>query len=161
MLPDELTISESADLFLRELERGGRVKCPCCQRTGGIVRRHLTNVIAKSLVWLVCEHEFTDNWVYVPEAAPHWVSRQREWGRLRYWCLAERKVNDDKHKRTSGIWRPTTVGIDFARGKIAVPRFVDIYDDTVLRRSRELVRIDATVDERFSYDALTRAYMGA
>ena len=155
-----VSISEAGALFRAQLGHGNAVKCPCCRRLGIVVRRKLHSGIASSLCWLVWRYRLTGMWIYVPDESPKWLIKFREWGRLRFWGLVEARPGDDEDKKTSGMWRPTPLGFDFADGVVQVPECIFTYDNSVVERSRELIHIEEALDARFSYRELLDAGQG-
>jgi len=151
---NDIDVLSAREWFVRHLEHGNSVECPCCKRPGLVVRRKLHSGIASSLCWLVWRYEERGDWIYVPDESPKWLIKFREWGRLRFWGLSEAKPNVSSAKKTSGMWRPTPLGIDFAHGLVELSRYIFTYDNAVTERSREMIHIEEAMDARFNYQEL-------
>ena len=83
-----------------------------------------------------------DGWVDVPNTAPRWLVQSNQLPTLRWWGLVERKGNEGETKtKHSGLWRPTSEGLDFVHHGTRVPKQVFTYNDTVQGYSTETVTI--------------------
>lgn len=146
------TTLEAAKNWLRPRARKGAY-CPCCKQYVRIYRRALGSQMARWLIWLVRTWEQADGgdcWVDVKKAPV----RGGDYAKLVHWGLCENRVSDDKALRTSGLWRPTHKGIDFAQGRIKVPSHVELYDNAPLGFSHLQISITEALGEGFNYDEL-------
>lgn len=72
-------------------------------------------------------------------------------GKLRYWELAETADNVNPNKKTSGFWRITQKGREFAEGAIVVPSHVRVYRDEVLDFNPGMTTLSGALGRPFSY----------
>lgn len=136
------------------------VRCPCCGQMCKLYRRKLNSGMAATLCWLVSRHAQIpgETWTHVQKVAPRHVVRSNEIGKLVHWGLVQQRPSDDRTEagltRTSGLWRPTAMGVEFARGRILVPARVHLYDNRIHGWSAEQVSIHDALGSRFDYAEL-------
>ena len=123
--------------------------CPCCNRWGKIYPRQFNSSMARALIWLVGTSQ---EWTDVPNTAPKWLTRTNQLPTVRWWGLAVGRESEDPAIKDSGMWRPTQRGIDFARGRVSVPKKVYTYNAEVLRFGKEHIRIAEAFKTRFDYE---------
>ena len=159
-----------------EQNRDVGVDCPCCYHPCRIYPRVLNATTARSLCWLVraaagervqvAEGDYRvlpldRGYVDVPRFAPAWVVRTNQHSALRWWQLAERAPNEDKHKRDSGMWRPTPLGIAFAESRALVPKRVFHYRGDAVGYGEEMTSIVEALGENFDYsEVMARPVFG-
>jgi hypothetical protein len=128
--------------------------CPCCGKHAQNYRRSLNSTMARSLIWLVRMSGASREWVEVQEIGPAWLLRSKQLPTLRLWSLVERRPKDpgDTSRRSSGIWRPTNEGIDYAYGRITVPKTVIEYRSQVIGYDEEnQAHIRRSLGKKFDY----------
>lgn len=151
MLTENSTIREASKYVYDHLLEG--VTCPCCMKNRKMYCRPLNAPMARSLIWLV--KVSGGDWIEVNRVAPKWVIQSRELSKLSYWGFIEQKVNDDPSKRTSGKWRPTNAGVEFALAITWVPSHVYIFDGEVVDiDTTKFVDIHAALGKEFNYKEL-------
>jgi hypothetical protein len=154
------TSLEDAKAFVQQNLRDG-VTCPACGQLCKVYKRKLNSTMALALV-MIYQH-FKQNphhtWLHV---AAFLVKVKRDSSiaggdvvKLRYWGLLERAPGerDDGSDRV-GRYRITEVGKQFVEGKIAVPRYVYLYNQLLLRLSEEMTTVQEALGDRFSYAEL-------
>ncbi len=100
--------------------------CPCCQQNVKVYDRKLTNTMAMGLGRLIHQGGFYGVYIHVKN---HGVSGNGgEFAQLTHWGLIKPKRNEDTDKRCSGWWTATQKGIDFAEGRLQVPRSCETYN---------------------------------
>jgi hypothetical protein len=152
---DECTIAE-AKAWLESRKFAG-AHCPCCEQLAKIYRRKLNSAMARDLIWLVRKAATQpEGWVEVSLIGPISLHRSRELAKLVYWGLVEpRLIESVRGARTSGIWRPTSRGIAFANGRIALPKYVLVYNGEFLGYSPDgMTTITDALGDNFSYAEL-------
>lgn len=156
LVAQRMTEIAEAKQFLRDnFEKGAR--CPCCDQFVRLYKRKLNSSMARALVWMVGESiKSPDRWVDIPATAPKWITRTNQHPTLRWWGLIERMPNTDSSKKHSGIWRPTTMGVRFATGKIKVPEYVLHYNNKAISHSSELTTVKEAFGVKFNYDDMMR-----
>ena len=158
----ESTVQEARVVVYAFLDAGS--DCPCCGQYARMYRRALYDKMAAWLIWCVQAHDPEQTpWLHVNEGP---VLQNRKGGgdfaKLAHWGLIEERPRDDDvdHKRSSGYWRPTERGIQFANGLITVPSHVFLYDNRVQCQvgvegfSPETTTIFAALGKRFDYAEL-------
>lgn len=135
--------------------------CPVCDRWGRIYARNINRTMARSFIWL-CQTYLRGSegengpldWVDVPKDAPRWVVRSNQLPTLAWWGLVERCPKDLEGKaKYSGMWRPTTKGLNFYWGEIKVPEKVYTYNNQVEDYSAKLVSLPECFEDTFDYEA--------
>jgi len=144
-----------ADLNAR-LTAGETLDCPCCGQLCRVYRRRLHAEMALNLLRLVVEHtkRGAGAFLHVREFVRGGAQAGKastDASYLVHWGLIERKP---EHR---GAYRPTSDGIAFVRGELAVPSHVSIYDNRRVGQSRRLITIRDAFGRRFDYDELMRA----
>jgi hypothetical protein len=152
--------AEEAKAFVQQHIQDG-VACPTCGQLCKVYRRKLNSTMALALV-LIYQFFKTHpqaEWLHV---AAFLVKVKRDSSiaggdvvKLRYWGLLERATGerDDGSDRV-GRYRITEVGKQFVEGKIAVPRYVYLYNQLLLRLSEEMTTMREALGDRFKYDEL-------
>lgn len=127
--------------------------CPCCGQLAKVYKRKLNKEMAKWLVWLVNKYlkslkHHSEDWVDVRDSKV----RGGDYAKLALWGLAKRKPADEESKsRTSGLWKPTARGIDFAMGRRTVPSHLYLYNNEIVRASETQTSINKALGEDFDY----------
>jgi len=132
------------------------INCPCCGQLVKIYKRKLNSGMAAALVWLVGEFKRTQDWIDIPAKAPRHVIKSREHGRLVHWGLIEQKPNEDSAKKTSGLWRPTLLGVDSVEGTVSVRSHVFLLNNEMQGFSDSSVFIKDALGSDFNYAELMR-----
>lgn len=145
------TLLEAQASLLEELSDG--TSCECCGKHAQLYKRHLNSTMVRGLIWLVRHSGAEREWIEVPKIAPAWLLRSNQLATLRLWDLVEPKAKDpdDTSKRSSGIWRPTIHGMNFAFGRITVPKAVFEYCSLVEGYSEKMVHVRRALAKEFDY----------
>ena len=148
------SVSDARGALRQALLRGQIVECPCCTQRCKIYKRKLNATMARGIIWLVRESGDTREWVNIQEGPP-WLLRTKELPTTAHWGLVEKAPNTDKTKRTSGIWRPTEKGVQFARGEITVLSHVHLYNNVAYDVGHtQQVSISEALGDKFDYEEL-------
>jgi len=150
------TIADVKRKVKDRLETGDAFSCPACGQTCKIYKRKLNAMQAHFLVWLVQRYEQLRDWIDVPKEYPHKIGG--EYGKLRHWSLAELHPNDDDTKRTSGLWRPTALAVDFVYDRITVPKYVYLYNNEIHSISPDRIGIREALGDKFDYAEIMQPY---
>ena len=142
----------AADRLRSKLDEG--TICPCCDQYAKRYKRKLNSSIAAALCWMWNHNR--DAWINVPAQAPAWILKAREYPKLAWWGLIEEKPRKPGSKgRTSGVWRVTSLGSEFVRSCVGVPRYAFVYNGTVEDFSTAApVYIRAALGDAFDYAGL-------
>jgi hypothetical protein len=147
-----LTVAQAQETLSTQADKGRA--CPCCNQYVRIYRRNLYGSIVRWLVWLHKTHAVTGTWVDVKRRQ----ARGGDYAKLAYWNLAERKPKEPSDEqsltRTSGLWRPTPMGILFVRGEVLVPRNVHVYNSRVLGFSGPVITCAKALGSDFDYASI-------
>ena len=168
--PKEPTLSQLRgewDLTIRD--KGGH--CPCCDKWGKVYRHGISHAMMKALLWMASNHG--ENWINMPKQAPRDLIQTYTFATLKWWRLIqplhiEQEVNvedgvlvyGDSETRSSGIWRVTPIGMQFAKGLLQVPKFVYLYNDTLKDVSTETIYIQDCVGKKFNYSEIMNETWG-
>ncbi len=141
-----------------EVRAGARdgTTCPCCGQFVKVYKRPLYAGMAAGLV-LLCRDYVRGNqdWIHVPSAK--WrveAGRGGDFAKLRYWGLIEERPNDDEAKRTSGFWRPTDRGLEFANGRGMVQKYALVFQGECVGFDGHKINIGAALAGKFNYTEL-------
>ena len=133
--------------------------CPCCGRYVKLYKRKLTSSMVQALILIYKYFKLNpESWLHVE----NYLKQQNisaairgDFPKLRYWGLLEKQI--DKREDGSGrvgYYKVSQKGIDFINGRIEVPRFVFIYNQTVERFSEEKTGIKKALGDKFSFDEI-------
>jgi len=134
---------------LREGE-GEAVKCPCCNKSIKEWKKTIISTSAADLIKLVALYRGPA--LHLDDFCT--VAKDRNFSQLVLWGLIDPEINDDDSKRASGKWRPTDLGMQFARGYVSVDKYVITYNNTVLRREGPKIKIREALGNKFDYEKL-------
>lgn len=131
-------------------DKGGH--CPCCGRWGKINPYQVTSTQVRGMIWML--RRFRRNeWVELAKA-PKYILRSKSLATLHHWGLLESKPNEDPDKKGSGFWRLTQMGRDFLRNKITIPKRAFVFDNRLIKFSKEEVNVVIALGKKFSYQEL-------
>ena len=158
---DKFTVYEFKNVVLEEVkkdmhlerENSDGVKCPLCDRLSKIYKRSISKNMCDFLISLIKGTQdpaiCRNGWIHHKNTT--YDSRDYPW--VAQWGLAETQFDEEKKKRTSGMWRPTELGIKFAKGEIKVPKYIFTYNGKVTKVSDEMVSFtQAYQNNKFNYD---------
>ncbi len=131
-------------------DKGGGT-CPCCSQHVQVYKRRIYKRMAKVMLWLVQEFERTGEWVKLKDGP---LFRGGDNAKLVYWALAQTKPRRqvEAHKRHSGEWMPTALGLRFVKGELKIPEYVHIYNGAVVGYSARVVSISECLEGDFDLD---------
>jgi hypothetical protein len=145
-----------------EQERAKGVTCPCCGLFVKEYKRWLNTTKVYCLVGLYKAWKGAGTYVHINDVRVFGRGGKEHGGelaKLELWNLAESKPNtSDTSKRTSGLWRPSSLGIRFIKSNLRVPAYVITYNGGILRRSEEMFNIDQAIAKgKFDYAQMMEA----
>ena len=146
------TLAEARSDF-QTVIRGDGGKCPCCRRWGKINGYQINSTQTRGMIWML--KNFRKNaWVDLAKA-PKWILRSKSMATLHHWGLLEAKPKkDDEDKRASGLWRLTPRGHDFIRRRTTMPKYAFVFDNRLIKVSKEQVDVVQALGKKFSYEEL-------
>lgn len=146
------TLAEARARVIAQLPEGSI--CPACDQYARSYKRALNAAMTRWLLWLVRAYSQQPRW-YSFRDGP--IIQHRKGGgdfaKLLHWQLIERAPPVERGK-SSGYYRPTALGIEFAEGRANVPSHVFLYDNKVTGWSKEKVSVYATRGVDFNLDVL-------
>jgi len=137
------------------------VVCPACGQFCKVYKRKLNSTMALALVMIYQHFRLhpRDTWLHVPAFLVK-VKRDStiaggDAAKLRFWGVIEPQKGEraDGSDRV-GRYSITSVGRQFVEGKIAVPRYIYLYNQALLRLSEEMITIQEALGDRFNYNEL-------
>lgn len=146
------TLEEMQGRVQANLEEG--IVCPCCGQYCKLYRRALNAQMARFLIWLVREFEARPRWIDWHEAPS--ILRGGDYAKLQYWGMIENCPNDNPGQRTSGLWRPTELGVEFAHMRRRAASHAYVFNNSVVRFEDQYITIEDALGEHFNYRELMR-----
>lgn len=137
----------------KQVIKGEGGRCPCCRRWGKINGYQINSTQVRGMIWML--RRFRKNqWIELAKA-PKFILRSKSLATLHHWELLENKPKqDDEDKRSSGFWRLTQKGRDFLRLKITLPKHAFVFDNTLIKFSKQHVDAVQALGKKFSYEEL-------
>lgn len=142
---DDMTLAEARDALRELVEEGHR--CPCCTQYAKVYRWALYRGAIGFLSRLYRAGGTTE---FVDSKLVKLPGQGGDGSRLRNFGLVEQESQRRPDGGKSGWWRVTAEGERFLRGQHAVPKYVYVYDNRVLRRDGPDV-MARDIDTDFDY----------
>lgn len=145
------------DAFMRALREGKKLlHCPCCGRSAQMYDRTIHQSIARQLILLYRAGNGPHrDYVHTRELLLPGTSGVGDFSKAKYWQLVEEiGINENKKRRTSGLWRLTQKGVDYVTNRLAVPKHAYVYDDELWSLSDDTATIQDALGETFDYAAV-------
>lgn len=150
-----MNIEEAKERLALGMERG--VTCPCCDQFVKLYRRKLSSGMARALI-CIYHDAVDDQWLDVTAC----LMRRRlsaantNAALLRYWELLEQMPGERADgSRRVGFYKITSVGREFVTGVMTVPRYIYLYNNTLIERDcDERITIQDALGDRFNYAEL-------
>jgi len=153
------TLETMRDLWKVAIEGDG-AHCLCCDRWGKVYRRNLNASMARALMWLVNQEDRGDGWVHVPSSAPPWMLRSHQLPTLQLWGLVEGFSSGDSKLQSSGLWKPTQLGVAFANNRATVQKYVYVYNNMVRDTEGDQIFIGDALGSKYNYEEIMANYDG-
>ena len=134
--------------------------CPCCDRWGKVYRRNLNASMARALIWLVKQPDRGDGWVHVPSSAPPWMLRTQQLPTLHLWGMVEDFPKGTK-LASSGLWRATPLGMDFANNLTRVHKYVYVYNNKLLEEGGVEISVEDALGNKYNYREIMANFDGS
>lgn len=146
------TTAMAREEFFAAIHAGKKIQCPCCTRFAMVYTRTIHSIAARQLIGLY-KLDGEKRFVRVKEVLDL-LGIQGDLTKAKYWDLITPKTNTDTDKKTSGAWMLTEKGIAWIKNEIRLPKYVEIYDDKILKFSTQTMSIADALGEKFSYAEL-------
>jgi hypothetical protein len=141
-MSNEMTVDEAAEGLLLKVEEG--TTCPCCGQHVQAYKRRIRASQARFLMDLVRLSTPQEPWVHYKDC----FVGGRDYNYLVHFGLAQSRPRE-------GLWRPTETGVDFVVDRLAIPKWILVYNNNVIRISAQIVTIRECLSSGdFDYDAL-------
>ena len=136
-------------------------KCPTCGQLAKRYKRPLYSSMALALIYLCKLYEQTEDWVHVNAISQkilrHNIGLGGDFAKLQHWGLIYQQLNKDQKKRTSGFWKPTTEGMDFALHGGKVMSHVKFYNGRSSGFAGRKIGVTDALGKKFDYAELMRS----
>jgi len=119
--------------------------CPCCEQKAMQWKKSLISTAVASLVKLV--RVYKGDHIHLDEF--NVVAKDRNFSQLKLWDLVRTLPSDEK--RSSGMWAPTKLGVDFAKGRVNIPKYVITYNNVRIGYDKPLVGVKEILENKFNY----------
>ena len=135
---------------------GASTRCPTCDQHVKEYKKSLSSNSARFLFSLVSiSRTKPEGWVHYSDC----IYNSRNYPEVAYWGLAHTQRDESKEKKTSGLWKPTRLGIDFINNKVKIPKYVHVYNSKVVKfDDKESISIIDAFGNKFSYEDLMREF---
>lgn len=151
------TLPEMGDDFRTKLRDGFKGDCPCCGRWAQVYHRRIHSHIARVLIKFYRAGGAERFLHYAEVVKAIRAGSFGDFGTARYWGLIEGQASDDSAKSSSGMWKLTQRGVDYIEGRLSVPEYAMVFDDTVLGFADKELDIRAALGDKFNYQELMTA----
>lgn len=157
---NETTVEEARAWLDERVEHG--IACPVCTRYAKVYRRTITAAMARALVTMYLHAG--DDFVHLDKFL---MSHKQHSGAampalLRHWELIEKKAGKRQDGASSiGYYRITERGKMFAQNKVAINKWIRLYDDRALflANDEKILIVDA-LRKKFDYQELMKGASG-
>lgn len=148
-----MTIKEAQKKLRDGMDNG--TTCPCCHQHVKMYKRVLNSSMAYGLIimWKLHKEKGPSTYLKMNEeiAKLGIPSSNIEYPKLKYWGFVEEMPNDDDSKRTSGLWRMTSKGINFVNGITKVPSHVKVYNQLTYGFVGDYINIKQALRNKYDY----------
>lgn len=156
----QITVAAARALIQQSFRRG--IKCPCCTQLVKVYKRKLNRHMAVALAHIyVFYRDGRSEWLHVPTyLTERKANPTNEVGLLRHWGLLEEATEKQRPDgaKHAGYYRITPLGHEFVRDVVAVPKYIYLFDETLLGRSDdEHIRFTEAVGATFNFAELMAA----
>lgn len=128
--------------------------CPACSQYVKKWRKTVVSVSVASLINLVHAWRRLGEGAGVHRDDFLITPKDTNFSQLALWGLVVIEPNTDEHKRTSGVWRPTPLGIRFVEGRDTIPRYVVTLNNEVVGYEGDAIDVRQALGQRFDYAVL-------
>jgi len=142
---------------LRRMSNEPISKCHHCGANSKVYAYKIGSY-ARVLIWMAVRSE-EGEYVHIPTSGA--INGGGDYAKLRYWGLIEKSPKSpDPKKRSSGLWRLTTTGRDFALNKITINSicYYSHPPGEVLEFEPDQVSIVDVLGKHFDYSSLMSGY---
>ena len=124
------TLQQAKDWLAHSVEDPEGAICPCCERFDKVYSRKINNSSIRALASLHRYSRTGDAYHHYSDFVAKF--QHGDFPKLQWLGLLERAPQDDKNKKTSGMYRITGRGRAFVRGEVAIPERVVLYHNVLV-----------------------------
>lgn len=151
------TLQEAKNYLRKNWSKG--TSCPCCGQYVRKYKRSFDSGLARFLISLYILSKGNTHAVIdksdIRSHARIDDLKATNYGIIRFWKVAVPvETKDSEDKRTSGKWKITELGIEFALGKIKIPKYAETYNNKCVGFTGNRFDIIRALGEKFSYKEL-------
>lgn len=136
------TLRQSRNFVKKNVHNG--ILCPCCNKYVRVYKRKLHAEMARFLINLIKVYAVKQDWVNVREVITTNTKRSTDGSYLVHWGLVV------KHEDWTGYYRPTVEGVQFALGKIAVPKHVFLLNNVLTDIDEDFIKINEALGTAYA-----------
>jgi hypothetical protein len=143
--------------FLRDQWRktieGKGAHCPVCDKWGKINVVIVNESQALSLLWMSRTTIKENDYIDMQKTPPRFVLKSRSYHHLAKWGLIEKPPkNNDKTKKSDGLWRVTEKGFLFLNNRLRIPNKVFFYNKEIEGWGEQLIYFKDCFGKHFDYE---------
>lgn len=127
--------------------------CPCCDQTVKLYKRAINKGMVTDLAEL---YKIASDGRYVHISEFTSPRSSREIGTLKMWNLVERMPATNNAKRTSGMYRITSLGMQFVRADVKVHKYALMYNSKCFGLEGDMVGIQDCIEGFNYFDLMAR-----
>jgi len=132
--------------------------CPCCNQYAKIYNRKLNSIMAYALLRI--ERYFrnpdADEWLHIRRFLLNIRVMSNDYDKLENWGLMVHKPSSEV-EQYSGLWRITTLGIEFVHNRVTVPEKIQFLNGIATGQSDSRTNIIQSLGAKFNYYDLMSA----
>ncbi len=152
LFPETIPLGEVAGWV--QAHAGEGCECPACGQLVKKWRKTVVSVSVASLVNLVFAFQRRGGGAGIHRDEFLVTPKDTNFSQLALWGLVVVEPNTDERKRTSGVWRPTPLGVRFVEGRDTIPRYVVTLNNEVVGYEGDAITVRQALGQRFDYGAL-------
>lgn len=124
--------------------------CPCCNQKIQVWRKSIISTAVASLCQLVRMYDgkpiHHDKFTV--------LLKDRNFSQLVLWGLIEPAAPRTATENSAGMWSPTEKGIQFVKGQITIPQYVETYNNNLLSFDGPEIGVIEALRQKFDYNDL-------
>ena len=160
MIDNNMSLKDAKEHLKNNWKDG--TTCPCCSQVVKLYETKINFHMAKVLIQMVKLTEIGKEYIHVMEETK---TQNGTYARLRFWGLIEPMGEDAMTKigikKSSGYWRVTPLGAEFAINKIKIIESKFIYNNNVYANKDykpKFISIKDALNNKFNYSELMEGF---
>jgi len=152
---------EEAKVWLRHKALKDGARCPCCNQWTQVYKYSFHKGMGKALAYICSAYEFgrvpEDGYFHVEHYLKELKVKFHGYhSKLKFWDMLEARINTANNKKWSGYWKVNQCAFDFLAGRIEVPKYAYLFNNTCLKHSDETVSIHDVMKSPFDYSEMLK-----